>query len=251
MDEERPQEPPADVADLGPDDGALIVFTSGTTGEPRGALHAQRYLAGQRAQAEHWLGAQEGELVWCTTADRVVEVGPQRVRRAVALRRGGAPPRRPLRPRRAPGADRARAGQRPLPGADRVPDARQARAASAPSLAAPHGLGRRGAQSRGDRGLPGRARPRHLRRLRPDGDRPPDREPGRRRGPRRLDGQAPAGLRGSDRRRGAAGQARQLPDLLQPLPGRRAVRRRVVADGRRGHARTTTATSGTRGAATT
>jgi acetyl-CoA synthetase len=68
MDEERPQEPPADVADLGPDDGALIVFTSGTTGEPRGAMHAQRYLAGQRAQAEHWLGANEGELVWCTTA---------------------------------------------------------------------------------------------------------------------------------------------------------------------------------------
>ena len=60
MDEERPQEPPADVADLGPDDGALIVFTSGTTGEPRGALHAQRYLAGQRAQAEHWLGARDG-----------------------------------------------------------------------------------------------------------------------------------------------------------------------------------------------
>jgi acyl-coenzyme A synthetase/AMP-(fatty) acid ligase len=68
MDEERPQEPPVAPADLDPDDGALIVFTSGTTGEPRGALHAQRYLAGQRAQAEHWLGAQEGELVWCTTA---------------------------------------------------------------------------------------------------------------------------------------------------------------------------------------
>jgi acetyl-CoA synthetase len=68
MDEERPQEPPAEVADLGPDEGALIVFTSGTTGEPRGVLHPQRYLAAQRAQAEHWLGAREGELVWCTTA---------------------------------------------------------------------------------------------------------------------------------------------------------------------------------------
>ncbi len=68
MDEERPQEPPAQVADLHPTDGALIVFTSGTTGEPRGALHPQRYLAAQRAQAEHWLGAREGELVWCTTA---------------------------------------------------------------------------------------------------------------------------------------------------------------------------------------
>jgi acyl-coenzyme A synthetase/AMP-(fatty) acid ligase len=68
MDEERPQEPPAAVEDLGPEDGALIVFTSGTTGEPRGALHTQRYLAAQRVQAEHWLGAREGELVWCTTA---------------------------------------------------------------------------------------------------------------------------------------------------------------------------------------
>ncbi len=68
MDEERPQEPPVAPADLDPDDGALIVFTSGSTGEPRGALHAQRYLAGQRAQAEHWLGAREDELVWCTTA---------------------------------------------------------------------------------------------------------------------------------------------------------------------------------------
>jgi acyl-coenzyme A synthetase/AMP-(fatty) acid ligase len=44
------------------------VFTSGTTGEPRPALHAQRYLPGQRSQAEHWLGSREGELVWCTTA---------------------------------------------------------------------------------------------------------------------------------------------------------------------------------------
>jgi acyl-coenzyme A synthetase/AMP-(fatty) acid ligase len=68
MDEERPQEPPADPVDLDAEDGALIVFTSGTTGEPRPALHAQRYLPGQRSQAEHWLGAQAGELVWCTTA---------------------------------------------------------------------------------------------------------------------------------------------------------------------------------------
>jgi acetyl-CoA synthetase len=68
MDEERPQEPPAEAADLHPEEGALIVFTSGTTGEPRGALHPQRYLGAQRVQAEHWLGAREGELVWCTTA---------------------------------------------------------------------------------------------------------------------------------------------------------------------------------------
>jgi acyl-coenzyme A synthetase/AMP-(fatty) acid ligase len=68
LDEDRPQETPAGIADLGADDPALIVFTSGTTGEPRAALHAQRYLTGQRAQAEHWLGARDGDLVWCTTA---------------------------------------------------------------------------------------------------------------------------------------------------------------------------------------
>jgi acetyl-CoA synthetase len=68
LDEDRPQETPASLADLDPEDAALVVFTSGTTGEPRGALHATRYLTGQRAQAEHWLGARKGELVWCTTA---------------------------------------------------------------------------------------------------------------------------------------------------------------------------------------
>jgi acyl-coenzyme A synthetase/AMP-(fatty) acid ligase len=68
LDEDRPQETPAAVADLDPEDPALVVFTSGTTGEPRGALHATRYLTGQRAQAERWLGARRDELVWCTTA---------------------------------------------------------------------------------------------------------------------------------------------------------------------------------------
>jgi acyl-coenzyme A synthetase/AMP-(fatty) acid ligase len=68
LDEDRPQETPAAIEDMGPEDPALIVFTSGTTGEPRGVVHAYRYLAGQHAQAEHWLGSRPGELVWCTTA---------------------------------------------------------------------------------------------------------------------------------------------------------------------------------------
>ncbi len=68
LDEDLPQRPPVEKADLSPSEPALIVFTSGTTGEARAALHAQRYLPGQRAQAEHWLGARRDELVWCTTA---------------------------------------------------------------------------------------------------------------------------------------------------------------------------------------
>jgi acetyl-CoA synthetase len=68
LDEDRPQETPASIEDLGAEDPALIVFTSGTTGEPRGVVHAYRYLTGQAIQAEHWLGSRSGELVWCTTA---------------------------------------------------------------------------------------------------------------------------------------------------------------------------------------
>jgi acyl-coenzyme A synthetase/AMP-(fatty) acid ligase len=68
MDEDRPQEAPAAVEQMDAEDPALIVFTSGTTGEPRGVVHAYRYLMGQRVQAEHWFGSRGGDLAWCTTA---------------------------------------------------------------------------------------------------------------------------------------------------------------------------------------
>lgn len=68
FDEDRPQETPSAAVELDPADPALIVFTSGTTGEPRAALHSQRYLVGQALQARHWLAAKPGELVWCTAA---------------------------------------------------------------------------------------------------------------------------------------------------------------------------------------
>jgi acyl-coenzyme A synthetase/AMP-(fatty) acid ligase len=68
LDEDLPQETPAAVEALDPEDPALIVFTSGTTGDPRGVVHAYRYLFGQSIQAENWFGSRKGELAWCTTA---------------------------------------------------------------------------------------------------------------------------------------------------------------------------------------
>ncbi|HEY5333346.1 MAG TPA: AMP-binding protein, partial [Solirubrobacterales bacterium] len=59
---------PAPAADLKSEDPCLITFTSGTSGQPKGVLHCQRYLTGQGLQATEWLTAGEGELVWCTAA---------------------------------------------------------------------------------------------------------------------------------------------------------------------------------------
>ncbi len=68
LDEDLPQETPVAIEDLDPEDPAVIIFTSGTTGDPKGVIYPQRYLIGQRLQAQHWVGTREGELAWCTAA---------------------------------------------------------------------------------------------------------------------------------------------------------------------------------------
>ena len=63
-----PSAPAPDAADLSDDDPAFVLFTSGTSGEPKMVVHGQRYVWGQQLQAAEWMAAQPGELVWSTAA---------------------------------------------------------------------------------------------------------------------------------------------------------------------------------------
>ncbi len=62
----QPVPPPHAALDVA--EPSLITFTSGTAGEPKAVVHGQRYLTGQALQAESWLDARRGELVWCTAS---------------------------------------------------------------------------------------------------------------------------------------------------------------------------------------
>jgi acetyl-CoA synthetase len=59
---------PAPAAEFAAEHPALIVFTSGTSGDPKPVRHGNGYLTGQALQAEHWYGARSGDLCWCTAA---------------------------------------------------------------------------------------------------------------------------------------------------------------------------------------
>lgn len=57
-----------DFAGLDELDPSFVLFTSGTSGEPKLVTHGQRYVWGEVLQAREWMAARAGELVWSTAA---------------------------------------------------------------------------------------------------------------------------------------------------------------------------------------
>ncbi len=97
-DDTRRRADPTETADTAAGDAAFILYTSGTTKEPKGAVHAHGYTFAKRVQAEHWLRATPDDLVWCTAGTGWAKsiwnvlLGPWSCGAPIVLHEGGFDP---------------------------------------------------------------------------------------------------------------------------------------------------------------
>jgi acetyl-CoA synthetase len=60
------ESPEHEIGPTRPEDPALLHFTSGTTGKPKGALHVHEAVVAHVATARYALDLQDGDVFWCT-----------------------------------------------------------------------------------------------------------------------------------------------------------------------------------------
>ena len=112
--------PVSPTHDTASTDLAFILYTSGTTKNPKGAAHTHGYTWAKRLQAEHWLDVQPGDLVWCTAGTGWAKsiwnvlLGPWSRGAETVIQAGGFDADAALRPAPAARGDRA------VPGPDGV-----------------------------------------------------------------------------------------------------------------------------------